>query len=797
MPTTRKPTKPECMNWLENPQVSEVGRAYALGNADPKSKWKQLMTGCKTYMEKYFTSVKEKFYDPAGFIAIADEIITAGNTLDGREKSATVANRLNQAIASCENVEEVKAYVSSLIIAFGLVVEDHYRNRNESLLQQRKQFLYQTYLFAVDSIGRKFPDIEFLSLDELKQLDNAAFTKRTTVQKEVVVAPPPKCGVPKNDACVSVFGRLAEKNKLAEEIECNCNFFKQKLVTVKGKNTLTNKKQLGAISKEDKQMIKETHGVRLRYPKPTIAIRKYPSNACREKDYLSQLFTKVCSLFPTYLQPLEKTEESLLATNLLNATLSTSGIKGYYGRNLDVFQTNMDGPDRMTNVPVYFVNDDNTFYPDLYTGPTKQFFSDVISELVLHGIFTYSSTYFNNVRYILNPDFKMSKMPFYTELPEVLRTKKLTDYFYLFLGNLMHFAVANNIELPFKLSRAYIIRLFNLMDFDTNADRKTKTILTSILLLEQPSQYTDAVLKLMEDPSNEEALVVVGILYDTDGFDMEKDLLDYLYKTALEVYFPKDDRITYFFRGFNYCREYHETDSDFERLQRYDLPDNTPLEVRLALVRKYDLYLSGPGLIYEKIRDDLIPQIAYISYNMVYTFKKLDEILKQVPLQLSDPDTVQLTDQREITCYWLFRILLNKGVDMPADFKQALRDKFQLEDLSDEEYHNEFVKILLKTWTGVPYILSGTEYKLSFENITNRLPTTHTCFNQMDIHRWYNTPIELYNDLITLVKETNFGETLAGGKKMKNNKPNKNNNHGGKKEKARARSTGSARKQKA
>ena len=797
MPTTQKPIKAQCMDWLENPQVSEVGKAYALGNADPKSKWKQLMTGCKTYMEEYFTSVKEKFYDPAGFIAIADEIITAGNTLDGRDKSATVANRLNQAIVSCENVEEVKAYVSSLIIAFGLVVEDHNWNRNASLLQQRKQFLYQTYLFAVDRIGRKFPDINFLSLDEFKQLDNAAFTNRTTVKKEVVPTPPPKCAVPKNDACASVFGRLAEKNKLAEEIKCNCNFFKQKLVTVKGKETLTDKKQLGAISKEDKQMIKETHGIRLLYPKPTIAIRKYPSNACREKDYLSQLFTKVCSLFPTELKPLAQTEESIIATNLLNATFTTSGIKGYYGRNLDIFQTDIQGPDQMTNVPVYFVNDDNTFYPDLYTGPTKQFFSDVMAELLLHGVFTYSSTYFNNVRYILNPDFKISKMPFYKELPAVLRTEKLTEYFYLFLGNLIHFAVANNIELPFKLSRAYIIKLFNLMTFDRNTDRKTKIVLVSILLIEQPSSYTDAVLKLMEDPKDEEALAIVGILYDTDGFDMEKDILEYLYMTALEVYFPKDDRVSYFFNGFTYYREYHETDADFKQLMKYELPDNTPLEVRLALVRKYDLYLSGAGLTYEKIREDLIPQIGYILDDTTYRFNQLDQILKSVPNRLKEADGASFTNLQETITYWLYRILLNKGLDMPADFKEALKTRFNLEGLTDEEYHHEFVKILLKTWTGVPYVMSGTLYKVFFGNVSNRLPTTHTCFNQMDIHRMYRSPMELYNDLLALIIETNFGEALAGGKKMKNNKPNKNNNHGGKKEKARVRSSGSARKQKA
>ena len=794
---SRKTTKGQCIDWLENPQVSAAGKPYGLGNPDKTSVWKKLLTDCKNSITEYFGRVKETFYDPIGLIEAMNEVIVLNfelmtlinngqPTTDKKalldEKTQTIVSRLNNSLLATTTVEEAKAYMSCLIITYGLIEEAYHIQKRTAdvtqLYENQKIYLFMTYGTALTILRPKYDLNEFLTLDQFKRLTDANFKDRSTIKKEK--AREKKCGVDVIESCSASFGQVKnpEFKPLADMIECHCSFFKQKLVLLKDELTLFEKTALNNISYTDMSTIKGLYGMQVFEPKPTLAIRKYPSTNCQTKDYLFQLFTKCCSLFPSQFKPLVETEEAYTITNVLNSITGP-----YYGGNLNVFHTNMDGVDQMSTMPVYFVNEDNTVYYDVYKGPTKQLFNDIFHELLIHKVFVGMTTYFNNMRYVLNLDWDISKFAFYKKLPDFLKTdvvkEKLTNYFYLFLGNLFHFAVANHIELPFKLSRAYIIKLFNILSL-TNDDNG-KMLLISIFLNEQSPMYTNAVLKLFENPTDEEALMIVSTLYDPPGgvkVASFRDMFNYLFETAYKSYFqdinndePVGDmalhpRLEHFFKGFTHYREYHEPDSSFKALKTYAIPVTVSKDARLALVRKLDYYLSGPGLNHDTIRTRLIPEIRYELGDQLYRFTNLELIIQDIPAKLTDPDKGTFSNLQQKIVYWLFRILLDKGNNMPADFKSLLQNKFNFDNLSDEEYHYVFVKLLLKSWTGVSYINNSAIYKVGFDIPSSRpgLPTTHTCFNELVFSRRYNNAEDLYKDLRFLVTEgTNFGEVLAGG----------------------------------
>lgn len=144
-----------------------------------------------------------------------------------------------------------------------------------------------------------------------------------------------------------------------------------------------------------------------------------------------------------------------------------------------------------------------------------------------------------------------------------------------------------------------------------------------------------------------------------------------------------------------------------------------------------------------------------------------------------DVVTSKLKSQYEKTIFYLYRILLNRGVDMPIEFIAQYNRQFynipynidatvHYENMTDEDYHNEFVKLLLKAWSGVSAIGVDKEYKIHIMASANLLPKTHTCFVSMEFSKTYLSARELYKDLVILVTEgSNFGEAFAGGGKKK------------------------------
>jgi hypothetical protein len=118
------------------------------------------------------------------------------------------------------------------------------------------------------------------------------------------------------------------------------------------------------------------------------------------------------------------------------------------------------------------------------------------------------------------------------------------------------------------------------------------------------------------------------------------------------------------------------------------------------------------------------------------------------------------------------------GKDIPKEFIAQYNQKYfnipydinttELHgNMTNEDYHNEFVKILLKAWTGTPAI-SYKRFKILININANKFPQTHTCFNVLDINRNYQLASEMYTDLVVLATNgSNFGEVLVGGKKKK------------------------------
>jgi hypothetical protein len=357
-------------------------------------------------------------------------------------------------------------------------------------------------------------------------------------------------------------------------------------------------------------------------------------------------------------------------------------------------------------------------------------------------------------------------------------------------------------------------------------------LLISIYLLEKaPNHYTNAILKILETPETELVgntntfnMLDMGAddmkasinmngyltilkddrkLYDENEYTLFNNMTEYLYKTALKSYFQDMNsdipitselelhpHLTQFFTGFTQCREFYEKEKYDDLKTSEHFSKKKTFKEKLSLVRKFDIYLSGFGITHDTIRSNLLPQIVVsnLKGDLFSIICKLDTGLVFSPNFMPDT-TLEGIDPPEILSIMkstferiilkLFRILLNKGQNISKKFIASYNKKFfglpynelnpeNYGNMTDEDYHNEFVKLLLKTWSGSPSI-ANKNYKIAFQGETsvNKLPDTHTCFVSLQIYKHYTEATKFYEDLVTLVTEgSNFGEAyFTGGKK--------------------------------
>jgi hypothetical protein len=419
-----------------------------------------------------------------------------------------------------------------------------------------------------------------------------------------------KCGVGLNDTCLKNFEKITNPlfKPLAEFIVCACSFFKQPV----SEN----------IRNNDIQMFRKEHHFIDHYKFTPIVIKKV------EGTYLSQLFEKCVNILykPVFVTSEINTKEAFMKASSQNQELLIARVKGLdtYAdpninkNNLHVFQSAIikKGAEHESGAPVYFIESGNINLKNS-SKDSIEFFKGVIDELFKHKVFIR-----NGKRYELNKNFDIEKLDFYKELPTGVKTdeeimKKLKKHFYRFVGNIIHFAVANNFELPFRLSRIYIMQLFNLFDFRhiTAANRlQTQLLFVGTYLIEHATfDFTKAILQIFEDPKmllSEDVIAVldptltgsarrkgvrvegVHIYDDTDQEKMFNNMITFLYKYISSKVFKSHTNA--FFEGFKTIRHFESTNTKVYDMMVFNIPLNSKYEDRLKYVNRADIFLSGP-----------------------------------------------------------------------------------------------------------------------------------------------------------------------------------------------------------
>lgn len=801
-----------CLTWLTNPQFAPLPLGsvrertkYDVGNPKEMNTWMTLYNTCSKYFEEFYT----KNYTPYKILNMAILISQNKNIID-IDTVFKKSLKLKKPKGMYTDVFEVhesihlKKLLSSCIVAYGILLSGITNTNIKEVVPQNKEpvkeslkmiyshvYEYHNKKYALNERIIVLPE-DFLSLS----WQHTKSTKTKSKTKKY------KCKTDLIDVCEQKFSQIQNQmfKNLVNDIICNCSFLKTKIVYNDSKKNTLSTTNYKTITSEDYKSFQNNFGYRPivtkedgnRYykPLPIIAIRKYKDNIeCTEKDYLYQLFSKFVE------NNIHKIPEEDKIIN--NHKTYINDLQGVYYNNIksgrdrhplvtSIFDVIIEPiVDNISNkislMPVYFVNENNTVIFDPYLGPSKQFFNAVIEELFTHNILECHGTCFENSRYVINSEIDIAKIPFFKKILNKKNKEDLTHYFYVFLGNLLHFAVVNNLELPQKISRVYLIELLKLYDF-TKSDDFNKTLLISIFLIERPPSYVDYVIKFLEQPNetNKQTLIEMTEYIDNSLKDIkleninEESIIKYLFDIAnLFYYGTETSNKRYFITGLNhyinssiYAR-YSKNDSNNQLLRNISIVHREDNNIKLALIRKLDYYLTGgTGINFDSIVNKLLPQIKILTdtqkYNITQPF--IDYIK-----QLSDKFLYTITNQTNIASKIVTAvacILMDRGKNISDLFKTKYNETFKPLK-NNEDYHNEFVRLLLKAWTASPNISIGKEYiiyiDINQENKTILLPASHTCFSQLDIFKDYTSVKELYDDLVLFILNTGFGEDLKFG----------------------------------
>lgn len=344
---------------------------------------------------------------------------------------------------------------------------------------------------------------------------------------------------------------------LVKVISCNCSIL-QKPITLSNAEIQTFKK--GHITTSNINM------------KPPILIYK-------DKTYLSQLFEKTCILFYKPVEIKESVHNNTFSTLIQNIRIQKNNCSAYAHGNLSVFSTPIQSDTDKSNIPVFFIENDKV---DVDYSPEKsfEFFKYIAQELIDLKVFVPIK---NKDTYELNNDFDIETLDCYKNFPDAAKSevlkKRVTKYFYFFIGNIFHLFVTNHIEVPFKLTLYYGLRLFNLVDVVSSTTNQL--ILVSIYFLEKAKpEFVKEIIKILEDPKHllktkffkiEDAAVGVRMngyltvvseqenrpLYSEEEYVLVNNIIEFLFRNAITDCFP--NAVYNFFNGFNFTMNFDDS----------------------------------------------------------------------------------------------------------------------------------------------------------------------------------------------------------------------------------------------
>ena len=390
-----------------------------------------------------------------------------------------------------------------------------------------------------------------------------------------------------------------------------------------------------------------------------------------------------------------------------------------------------------------FDNDSNPLDGIDAGGVSRDFITDVVKELKDSNIFKCLDEDDENSEgyYYVDPDFNFDdqfKASFAFINGRLSDGKRITIddcnseefkiNFFKFFGNLLSFLLINEFTIPFKLSTAI---LSTLVYPDVNVCNETYHHQFYYLCRDKPFIYT-TYKDFIKDPS-----VING----------------------LELY--RNDMIT---NLYNEEENKELTDENFaeylEKLSKYRFPEKTH--------PYYKAISEGFNNVVRNCLNIKLTPLSIVEKLISNTKIKMDEVVElkkafqsnmktKISSISSDPEK-QIT--REVAGY------ITIALSGPFRVKKQ-NDNMEL--LTNDEYL-DFVSRLLRFWSGWNHFKQTPTLKYHIKIIdgrsTNSLPTSHTCFYQIDMPPYENLETCL-DKLYMVVYNVESGIGLAGGSRRR------------------------------
>lgn len=730
--TLKKPSKKACYNWLMFPQVSVRGSPYKIGDPTPGSAWATSYTPCEEHMLSFYGNSIMKPLQILQFVQNA-----------GLRNDTLVQNIENTLV----DYETFLKYLSSTIVAYGILLSQEHKSLFSKPIGMLKQELQEFY----EEIYNMYLTKNSLSEEELEpivepenflKLNDPLFRDRLKRPKPTVRLPDDVCIADENKECVAAFNSIPKEAvlyPLANSIKCFCNLLRTH-VTIVDVSQIDDPIQINyhfrdinKVSEQDfKNISFDLSNQVIVEPFDTVDIELKSQENCVNNPmfYLNQIKEKYFDPYFLHNRKNHQQLDLIFKSNIRQ-------LRTLYNQTTREREYIMDPP---FIIKFYKLNDEKQKIYDkvIGPGPIVNLFDDIAQELITSNIFISKESIFGTERYVINPSKK---------------------YDFDYIGRLFRFLLINRIRIPYKLSRAYICKLFGLCKFDSNTKNiYEQLILITIYMLETGTDFKKLIVQIFQNPellNNETFCENSGVfsypahmndygdivsedreIYNNDENVLLYNMVQFLYRNAIKEYFDNENSIEFF--------------KHFGEVQMFkDYVDNigwsgASYNTLAFPIPKLDIYISGAAISMDDIKNILIPKI---QIHIKPTASKQ-----------------QLNRHYEL----LIEVLINSTNYFSNTFKEAYDRTFEPSvSLSPEQYHLEFVKYLLKFWTGSSHISELYYYGIQLlpgsprTNIEFLLPKAATCSQQLKLIKRYETVESLYEDLVSSIIESNFGKEFG------------------------------------
>jgi hypothetical protein len=552
-PSAVKITANKCIQWFYGPQMSLSNSVYSVGN--------------KTWFSIYEKCEKHVKYPG----------LTIEKLIEGLDNVPEMKKEILDLLQNCGRITEVLLMHSAFINTYGL----HYAKNpliNLNALYELYDFFYENIEFILEDVDNMDifvkPEVfRDLKNNKMSRPANLAFINKIEDVDETIVLktkeaffafhPVPKklriCTLKSPTVEITPFDKVDNDifKPVADAFKCIYKNLKQKI-----KDSYLNKQ---AIQYQGLFATSQT------YISKPILIYDEPNT------FLSQFIEKLIP--PLYKQAVIKanTTDPADIIDVAYANLALQDIDYLKELPVSIFTTKIIVYDNVSHAfPIGYIN------KNLKIGNQKHiisYYKTVINQLFTLGVFKKMDK--TSERYVINTEFDLNLLECVKRLPETEEKKtlliKIREAFFMYVGNLIYFALANKFELPFKISRIYILVLlggFNKLENNSDdVPLETKLIVSCIYLIEKASpQFLKTVINIIENPEKYKSIKMNSFLkivdkdyqiYDKNNKYYVNNLIEFIYMNAYNEYIEQKPEIKMFYKGLVETRSYKESDYNF------------------------------------------------------------------------------------------------------------------------------------------------------------------------------------------------------------------------------------------